>query len=358
MGGMFFYRQPETENLYHKQNPWVSLLRIIMCFAVIQIHYVPEGNTVAQRIVGELGQIAVPCFMFISFYFMGDDIKQLKHDRIRKRILRLYIPIFVWNIIYFGCKNIIFIIFKKTEEIISIKDLIKGILFTHYQGLPAQLWFLFVQIIILIIVCIILSYAENIKYKNAVLIVMAITAIIMEYAGINYDLFESSAYPVKYTLGRVIECIPYAAFGIFYNWNMRDKKNSIKVCVLLTCLFLTVMSRLCTSQPAGFGYGGLYIFFASASVCVLTLIIPDVIAGRLRAVINYIGSCTMGVYCVHMLIGWMVLIAGSKYSVIERIMCINTLFFDAYIFIISLGITIFIRCINQKLNWKWVNYIV
>ena len=44
----------KTVNVYKKQNPWVSILRIFMCFVVIRDHFVPTGNTLAQKIVGWL----------------------------------------------------------------------------------------------------------------------------------------------------------------------------------------------------------------------------------------------------------------------------------------------------------------
>ena len=37
----------KTVNVYKKQNPWVSILQIFMCFVVIRDHFVPTGNTIA-----------------------------------------------------------------------------------------------------------------------------------------------------------------------------------------------------------------------------------------------------------------------------------------------------------------------
>lgn len=66
----------------------------------------------------------------------------------------------------------------------------------------------------------------------------------------------------------------------------------------------------------------------------------------------------MGIYCLHMLVGWLGTSACSRISMLGEIMHINTLMFDAIIFMVCLVLTIFIRCINNKLNWKWVKYTV
>ena len=221
--------------------------------------------------------------MFLSFYFMGEDIKLLKGERIKHRILRLYIPIFVWNIIYFGCKNIIFLICDKPEDIIGLNGLIEGLLFTHYPGLAAQLWFLFSQIVILVITCISLSYVDSNKCKNMVLVVMTAFALIVEYMGVNSELFENAVFAVKYPLGRVTECIPYAMFGILYSWNFKGKNTVTKYVLLVICIIIATISRLFILQPAGFGYGGFYLLFSSTSICILVLILPDFfIKGALR----------------------------------------------------------------------------
>ena len=107
MGGKF---DRQTLSIYRDLNPWVSLLRIFMCFVVVRDHFLPTGDTITQKIVGEFGFIAVPCFMFISFYFMGEDLRQINTEKIKNRVLRLYVPVFFWTIFYFVCKNIIFFI--------------------------------------------------------------------------------------------------------------------------------------------------------------------------------------------------------------------------------------------------------
>lgn len=59
---------------YSKHNAWISLLRIFMCIVVIQDHFGTSGTTILQKGVGFFGALAVPVFMFISFYFMVNDL--------------------------------------------------------------------------------------------------------------------------------------------------------------------------------------------------------------------------------------------------------------------------------------------
>ncbi|MCQ2520936.1 MAG: acyltransferase [Lachnospiraceae bacterium] len=346
----------QTASLYQKQNPWVSLLRIIMCFIVVCDHFEPTSNTIAENFVIQYGNIAVPCFMFLSFYFMGDDIKKNRTDKIKNRILRLYIPIFVWNIIYFGCKNIIFVVLGNPTEIIGINSLIEGLLFTHVLGLANQLWFLFSQIIILIVIVIFLSYAKNDKYQNVMLIFLIAIALFIEYSGVNNNLFGSAAYSVRYPLGRSIECLPYAAAGLLYSWHLKDKNILIKICLLVASTLLAVISRVYVPTQEGFGYSDLFLLFSSTAICILTFSLPDLFKGGLRIALNYIGSCTMGIYCTHNLVGWMIQSVRSHIPLLEKTLPIDTLLFDTIVFALCLLFTTLIRCINHKLKWKWLKY--
>lgn len=347
----------KIDTTYYKLNPWVSLLRIFMCFVVIRDHFGTNGDTLAQKIVAQFELLAVPCFMFLSFYFMGEDIKLLKIEKIKNRLLRLYIPIFVWNIIYWVCKNLFYLIYNKKEQIIGINGLIEGLLFGHYSGLAFQLWFLFVQIIILLIVCIILSYVQNDKGKNYILLIMLLLCYIIEYMKINNELFDSSAYAIKYPMGRIIECIPYAIIGILYSWNFKEKHIICQICFLLFCTVATIISRFYIPAPSGFGYSGVYLLFSSTAICVFSFILPNVFF-RGRILINYVGTCTMGIYCLHVLIGQWAVAESSSINILKNILFVNTLIFDAIIFVTCLVITIFIRYLNRKLKWSWIKYSV
>ena len=75
-----------------------------------------------------------------------------------------------------------------------------------------------------------------------------------------------------------------------------------KILYIVICVVVTVIARFIDSTPFGFGYSGIYLLFFSAAICGLALTLPDAIHGKLRVMINYVGACTMGIYCLH--INW------------------------------------------------------
>lgn len=76
----------------------------------------------------ELTRVAVPVFMFISFYLTNDIYHNGDIGRYRKRLIRLEIPWIVWNLIY----ALIVILEGKC---ISASDLFGGLIWGMEQGL-------------------------------------------------------------------------------------------------------------------------------------------------------------------------------------------------------------------------------
>lgn len=55
-------------NRYYKQNAWISILRVFMCLVVIQGHFGTNNETLVQKFLNFGVSLAVPCFMFLSFF--------------------------------------------------------------------------------------------------------------------------------------------------------------------------------------------------------------------------------------------------------------------------------------------------
>ena len=340
-----------------KQNPWISILRIFMCFAVIQYHFVTAVNTLPQKTMAVFGNLAVPCFMLVSFYFTNQVLKYGDKDKLKKRLARLYVPIFAWNIISFIVINVIVLLLGNKDGVIKFKTLLLSFVFPHCPGLPSHLWFLYAQMIILIVMFFILSVAKSDKAKQIVLVMLIIAAFILQYTGANFALFEGTLDAVKYSLGRCIECLPYAAIGTLFAWFFKESKKVFSIVAGLVGLILAVVCKYIDKGPAGFAYSGLYLFFASTSICIIVFALPDIIKGKVRGYINYVGSCTMGIYCLHGLVGWLLERLCASANIANRILKPETLIFDSFIFIIGFIVTATIRIINKRFKLRWVEYI-
>ena len=341
---------------YKNQNPWISIFRIILCLSVIQYHYNTVGVTMLQRIIAVFGKVAVPCFMFLSFYFMAGDIKSGNTEKIQNRLLRLYVPIFVWNMINWLLFNAFYIRSGSRENIIGIKALLESVLFTHYPGMPAHLWFLFAQIVVLVLICIFLSFGKNEKEKIAILVAMILAALVIQYSGVNFELFNGANQVITYSLGRCIECIPFAACALLYAWIIKDKNATVKIAVATVSVCFTMICAFVKLEAPGFGYSGFYPVLFAIAACSFIFLLPDKIDGTVRACLNYVGSCTMGIYCMQGIIGWFLPYIGARIPAIGNRLGSGTLVFDAWIFVVGLLVTIVARVVNSKLNWKWIEW--
>lgn len=354
---------------YGEQNGWISILRIVLCLAVVQEHFSTNYATVAERLFAFIGSIAVPCFMFISFYFAAKDYVNPQLQKMKSRILRLYVPVIFWNFFYFVFFDTLYFIIGKKDLMLGPKRLILGCIFSHSPGLPDQLWFLVSQLVLTVIIYLLFFHITDRNDEKAllvnqnhhlsvrkrraiVLMIFAVIAIVIQYRGISYKMLQNTAYEVKYPLGRFFECLPYAALGIIYGWveNRLSMLKRILICV--AAFILSIISYIDFPIIEDFGYSGLFKLFFSIGLCLFFTLLPQ---GKNRITIpyiNFIGSCTMGVYCLHMLIGrvlnefW-----GDK-------LFQGSLIFDVIIFALSLFATFILRLLIKETGFKWLKYAV
>lgn len=156
-----------------------------------------------------------------------------------------------------------------------------------------------------------------------------------------------------YPLGRVIECIPYAVIGIIYSWCFHNQSlYKIKIPVWIMCIIFSVVSRKIIPEIPGFGYNGLYLLLSATSICLFVLNLPDIFKGNIRIIINWFGSCTMGIYCLHLLIG------KTLNILMPNRLFQGTLLFDLIILVLGILGTVIIRSVFQSTNKKWLSYML
>lgn len=228
-----------------------------------------------------------------------------------------------------------------------------GLLFSHYGKLTPHLCFLVVQIIDLVLIVITFQYIEKKEYRIVAWLILMIITFILEYTGIAFYLFETAPYETRYPLGRVIECIPYAVIGIIYSWCFHNQSlYKIKIPVWIMCIIFSVVSRKIIPEIPGFGYNGLYLLLSATSICLFVLNLPDIFKGNIRIIINWFGSCTMGIYCLHLLIG------KTLNILMPNRLFQGTLLFDLIILVLGILGTVIIRSVFQSTNKKWLSYML
>lgn len=142
--------------LTNRYNVGISILRLVMSFIVICNHFKLSTHTQFGILINHLCPLAVPCFMFVSFYLLSDKIESKKYFLIiRSRCQRLLIPLFGWSIIYYFFESIYF------GEIIDYRNLIYSFVFGSSEKIMAPLWFLSTQLILVIFMVVVYICTEN-----------------------------------------------------------------------------------------------------------------------------------------------------------------------------------------------------
>ena len=204
---------------------------------------------------------------------------------------------------------------------ISFTTLLNQLL-TGYP-LNNALWYLAVMLWICILFWIIKAFAN----RNVFLIVItgiSIGCIVSQYTGLNYYLFNGLHDNVKYTIGRFFEMIPYATIGILLSTlaPYLDKlENKYRLIMffgsgLLMAGIIAIRTYLVQYHVKGFDYAGAYLIVI-AVLLVLTAYtnpINSVQNETFRCVIKWITSFTLGIFCMHIVIGRFVEWAFAKFN--------------------------------------------
>ncbi len=292
-----------------------ALLRTLMCFEVVCCHFWEMNNAVFLQPFWMLRNYAVPVFMFMSFFFSGNLYRDNAGQFISRRIWRLALPLLGWSAIYFVVYYALGI-----HNTNAISELFWQIATGHSAKLNPAMWYQCVLIWLTIVFFVICKYAKG-RFLNAICIGLVLASLIMQYSGLNLALFNDLAYELKYPLGRFVEMIPYACFGIL----LREYPKWIERCqykwiVSLACAGWAVafccFNYIFPAAP-GFQYSGIFSlgFAVTVVLFVYTLPVGDLSAAFKRNIL-LVSRYTLGIYCMHNLVGKLLTAALNKFGVI------------------------------------------
>ena len=206
-------------------NYGLSILKMFMCFEVVLCHFWQYDNSLILKLFALMRNVAVPVFIMISFFLMKNFFLSLNHQKLQKRLVKLFKPQLYWAIIYFIIYKICIIIIPNISLKLSLNDLLWQIILGHSPNLNPSMWFQF-DLIILTIIFSIICHHFNSK-KVICLISLLLGALILQYSGLNYATFNSMIYELKYPLGVGINFeIDVTNIDEIYN---RLKKNNYKI---------------------------------------------------------------------------------------------------------------------------------
>ena len=337
--------QINSENQKIKFNTFLAVLRVYLCFNVINSHYLRTTPIIMNKYIIRIirNNLHVPIFFLMSFYFSQKLFLSKNVSKIKQRFERLLIPYFIWPMIIYLINNFLYYTFGLIFKI-SLNDLIIQLMTGHcFVGV---LWFqynlVFATLLIIIIIFLFLNYSVTI------LLNLCIFAFYFQYSNLNYKIFSKYDFFKRYTFGRFSEIIPYCIIGfIIPSLNLMIlRKYRIYSIYLLLLIFLLLLKYELFKNINGFMYQGIPLVIKSSLVFLISLLMPyEKINNKYIIIIKIVTSYTSGIYFLHSNVQkWM------KNSI--RLIKNGTLSGNIIIYIISYIISLIGEKIVRKNKYK------
>lgn len=287
------------------RNVGLDLLKIWMCFEVILCHFGQDNEYgLFALLFDKFRVLAVPVFMTLSFFFASNWLNtSLNMGKLRTRIMRIYIPMFVWAIIYFIILGVILC------QNVSWTKLLWQMTTGH--SLNPAMWF---NSVLIILTCLYFAIYK-LAYNHTVIInvCLIVIAFLLEYKGIN-AFFKTYRFEISYPLGRLIEMIPYASGGLLLHKvvNALSKRKEYITIILISIFLLEILLKRCyfihLPISKSFDYGGIALLLRAVWIVALFYIVPfDKCPDFIQIIIKNVAKYTMGIYCIHLLMGQVIL---------------------------------------------------
>ena len=267
-----------------KINLLVAMLKIIACYAVVSIHF---GGTLP------FAGLAVPVFMFFSFYYTKFDGGGLP-----RRIKRLGLPFLFWGIVPF----IVHCVFSRRVDWTNLfSQLTSGAPENH------PLYFLLLMMMYSIVVRLIENMADNESIWMAAFVVVCFT---LQYSGVNARMWQMLPQNYQILCGRFSELLPAALAGRL----LRNFRSNLEGRVWIVCgscmlaLFMLLFTLGVDSRDMGYDYSGITSFVGACGLCLITIVGGESFSlpQTLRLVILSVAGASAGIYYMHQFVGHVV----------------------------------------------------
>jgi fucose 4-O-acetylase-like acetyltransferase len=285
-----------SENQKIKFNTFLAVLRVYLCFNVINSHFLRTPPIIMKKNVKRIiaNSLHVPIFFLMSFYFSHKLFLQKNVEKIKKRFERLLIPYFIWPMIIWIINNFLYYAFGLLFNI-SLKGLIIQLMTGNC--FMKVLWFQYNLIFATLLIIIIIFLSLN--YSIPILLNLCIFAFYFQYSNLNYKIFSKYDFFRRYTFGRFSEIIPYCIIGfIIPSLNLIVlRKYKIYSIYLLLLIFLFLLRYEIFIKINGFMYQGIPLVIKSSLVFLIFLLMPyEKINNKYISIIKIVTSYTSGIY--------------------------------------------------------------
>ena len=192
-------------------NLGLQILKMFLCLWVVIIHTSKTKNKIIKELLFKK-RFHVPTFTVISFYFLFPIISTRNIEKIKQRFIRLLMPYIIIPLIIWIFNNIVYYFFhinRLRRKLFFINLFNQFILGRDFHGI---FWYQFNILFITLLFFIISFIFKNIFLIN--LKIFLLIAYIFQYSGNNVKLFSRYNSNIRYSIGNIIEMIPFAVVGL------------------------------------------------------------------------------------------------------------------------------------------------
>ena len=330
-----------------KYNYGLMILKLWMSLEVVLVHtwgYMGIANPVIESFFYSFMAIAVPVFVFISFFLTSDSIYNGNKSYLVKRMKRLLVPYVLWFLIYLVFYIIMTVL--NNWDILSIRSCVLQFFTGNVLTYNSPMWYILDVAIIYILLGIVGLCAK--KHKDTVYCVLFLLGMIFFYSGVNYSVFSKTIFEVKYSYGRIFELLPVAVAGLFIGkYRLLDRLKSHWLITSISCFLIVYIWKRTgfVSIKQNFGYGGFCLCCISILLVTGFYVLPlDRLPDVLLKILRRITSYSMGIFSIHIMISNLIN---------EYLFPAGDLYFSLIVFICSLIICIILGAI-PKINMKYL----
>lgn len=282
----------------------LAMLRMMMCFTVVLCHFWDAADARGvMRVFRFLRAYAVPVFMILSFIFSQKAFLQHDRQKVKSRFERLIIPQVGWAVMYW----VVYILIDRTIGMglqLGIGDLLWQLFTGHSPKLNAVMWYQFDLILLTALFLVIISHFKD--RAEWILLAWGVAALAIQYSKLHL-VFLPLRFELRYPLGRFSEMVPLAVVGYLLsskNVLVRIKSHRL-ASIVISILTMAVAVRLGNRwEPSGYDYQGAKRIVMGVAFVALFCAIPfERIPELGKKIIKVATSYTLGIYCMHNLVG-------------------------------------------------------
>lgn len=298
-----------------KINTGLNLLRIVLTFGVVLDHFwMPTDPQVLDGVwkcLWQLRTLAVPAFMTMTFFLTAGRFRESDGGWLRRRFSRLLEPYVFWAAVYFA----VVLLLGRFNPVYKadLGDLGLQLALGSSPVLCMQFWFHVDLMVLTAVFFALFKYVKGTGGLFAVSLFSAAAGWTLQYSGLNYQFFGWMPFEARYVLGRLSSMLPYASAGFLLaaaRPAFESTQASVRVAVSAFGLWIAwfaIFRDVCPRPPSAtsLGYDGVNMNLIAWGVLPAFYFLPfERLPALAERAVLFVSRYAMGVYCVHLLLGW------------------------------------------------------